>query len=201
MSADAERAPQPLSPETLAALLRLAAHAVRAAVLGQPLPRDAEAAIGPALGGGAFVTLHRAGQLAGCVGYVSAPPPLSATVVRAARAAALDDPRFDPVAPQALAELHVEISVLSDPAPIDPAAVIPGVHGLMLEHQGRRGLLLPQVATEHHLGREAFLRALCDKAGVSREAWRDAGATLLAFSAQVKGAPLRELTLGERGRG
>src|SRR2546428_77215 len=71
------------------------------------------------------------------------------------------------------------------PVPIAPEDVEPGVHGLIVRHGGRSGLLLPQVATHHGWDRETFLAYTCLKAGLPRDAWRDPGAILLAFTAIV----------------
>lgn len=182
-----------LAAAELHALLCLAARTVRAAVLGKEFPREPRLLAGPPRGGGAFVTLRRAGELAGCIGYVAAAPPLEATVVQAARSAALEDPRFLPVEASELDQLQVEISVLSEAVPIEPQHVQVGLHGLILEFRGRRGLLLPQVATEHNLDREGFLAAICHKTMAPRDAWRDPGARLSAFTAQVHGGALPQL--------
>jgi len=61
-----------------------------------------------------------------------------------------------------------------------------GRHGLIVEHAGRRGLLLPQVPIEHGWDRETFVAHTCLKAGVSTDAWRR-GARLFVFEAQVFG--------------
>jgi uncharacterized protein (TIGR00296 family) len=59
-----------------------------------------------------------------------------------------------------------------------------GRHGLIIERGWRRGLLLPQVATEHGWDRETFLTHTCLKAGLPSDAWRG-GARILTFEAQV----------------
>jgi AMMECR1 domain-containing protein len=51
---------------------------------------------------------------------------------------------------------------------------------------GLRGLLLPQVPTEHHWDRTTFLEQTCRKAGVPLDAWQK-GATIEAFTAEVFG--------------
>ena len=61
-----------------------------------------------------------------------------------------------------------------------------GRHGLVVEHGSARGLLLPQVATDHGWTREQFLDHTCIKAGVPRDAWRR-GARLYRFEALVFG--------------
>ena len=63
--------------------------------------------------GGAFVTLHRRGRLRGCVGQLPSPESLAAVVAHCAQAAALEDPRFEPVSPEELADIEIELSILS----------------------------------------------------------------------------------------
>jgi AmmeMemoRadiSam system protein A len=99
--------------------------------------------------------------------------------------AALEDPRFAPMKEEQLPELSIEISLLSPMQRIAVEAVEIGRHGLLIEHQGHRGLLLPQVATEHHLNREQFLDETCRKAGLPCGAWRDAQAHLFGFTCEV----------------
>jgi AmmeMemoRadiSam system protein A len=135
---------------------------------------------------GAFTTLHQFGELRGCIGYIEAVAPLYRTIQETARSAAFHDPRFSPVTVDDLGELRIEISVMSPLFPVEAAAVRPGIHGIVVSHHGRRGLLLPQVATEYGWGREEFLDQCCRKAGVEMDAWRH-GALLQAFTAEVFG--------------
>jgi len=81
---------------------------------------------------GAFVTLTNGRRLRGCIGHVEALKPLYATVRECARAAALDDPRFDPVTPSELPFLQLEISILSPVLDIAPQQVEVGRHGLLI---------------------------------------------------------------------
>jgi AmmeMemoRadiSam system protein A len=169
-------------------LLRLARRALEAAVRDGRLP-EAEACP-PALAEkrGAFVTIHKAGRLRGCIGYIEALKPLHQTVAECAVAAALRDPRFDPVEPEELPFLHLEISVLSPFEEISPEKIEVGRHGLMVSLGWQRGLLLPQVATEWNWDRERFLEETCLKAGLPADAWKQ-GAKIQAFTAQVFGEP------------
>jgi AmmeMemoRadiSam system protein A len=134
-----------------------------------------------------FVTLWQSehGRLRGCRGEFSAHQPLPAAVAQMALAAALDDPRFAPVAPAELPQLRIEISVLSPLQPIQPQAIQLGKHGLLLVQGDRRGLLLPAVPIEHHMEREQFLDALCHKAGLPADAWRDPATALWAFETEA----------------
>ncbi len=138
---------------------------------------------------GAFVTLKTAdGGLRGCIGHLSPEVALAETVARVAVAAATEDPRFDAVTRVERDALRLDIAVLSADEPIAPEAVEIGRHGLLIRGAGKSGLLLPQVAPEHGLDREAFLAAVCGKAGLPREAWRDPACTLYGFTAEVFGA-------------
>ncbi len=133
---------------------------------------------------GAFVTLWKAGRLRGCIGYVEAQKPLYQTVRECAIAAALRDPRFDPVIADELPALALEISVLSPLTDVAPDQVEVGLHGLMISRGPQRGLLLPQVAVEWKWDRERFLQETCLKAGLPPEAWRH-GARIQAFTAEA----------------
>jgi AmmeMemoRadiSam system protein A len=136
---------------------------------------------------GAFVTVFVAHQLRGCVGLPEARDPLDYVVRYCARAAAFGDPRFEPITLRDLPELSLEISVLTPLEPLaDPAQVTVGRDGLVVERGAARGLLLPQVATEHGWTREQFLEHTCLKAGLPRDAWQR-GAGLFRFEALVFG--------------
>jgi AmmeMemoRadiSam system protein A len=138
---------------------------------------------------GAFVTLKRHGQLRGCIGTLECRATLPQEVARVAVCAAREDPRFEPLRPEELDGLGVEVSVLGPLEPIDPhdpAAIAIGRHGLVVEQGWRRGLLLPQVATEWGWDRETFLKQTCVKAGLPPDAWRQ-GAKVYRFAADVFG--------------
>ncbi len=107
-----------------------------------------------------------------------------------ALAAALEDPRFEPLRATELAALRVEVSVLSPPValtPADPAAIVIGRDGLIVRRGTRHGLLLPQVAREWGWNPLTFLEATCRKAGLGVAAWRDPGTEVLTFQAEVFG--------------
>jgi AmmeMemoRadiSam system protein A len=134
---------------------------------------------------GVFVTLHVAKHLQGCIGVIEASEPLGEAIVRCAASAALEDPRFAPMMPEQLAEVSIEISLLSHVQPIAPESIEIGRHGLLVRLHAQRGLLLPQVAIEHRLTRQQFLEETCRKAGLPREAWRDPEARLFGFTCEV----------------
>ncbi len=102
-----------------------------------------------------------------------------------ARSAALADPRFPGVQAHELASIVIEISVLSTPELATPEEIEVGRHGLIVSARGRRGLLLPQVATHYAWSREQFLDEVCLKAGLTADAWRDNGTRLQSFTAEI----------------
>ena len=175
-------APPLLTPEQRAALLSLARSAIHEQVCHAR--RVSSGSVDPALqtAGAAFVTLTREGELRGCIGYVEAIKPLAEAVAHCAVSAATADPRFLPVQPEELPDLWIEISVLSPLRRIDePGQVEVGTHGLYISHEGRHGLLLPQVATEFGWDRDTFLRQTCRKASLPGDAWRR-GAEIRVFT-------------------
>jgi AmmeMemoRadiSam system protein A len=166
-------------------LLQLARHSIAAHLRGESLPQP-ELPANLTEPRGAFCTLHLRGKLRGCIGYVEPLFPLWETVVQTAVASASQDPRFEPLTVAEFPDILIELSVMSPLRAIAPEEVQVGVHGLMVSQGGRRGLLLPQVATEWGFDREAFLRETCHKAGLRGDAWQH-GATIQAFTAEVFG--------------
>jgi AmmeMemoRadiSam system protein A len=182
-----------LAPGSRELLVRLARASIEAHLAGHDRPPADPAPDGldPELreNRGAFVTLRRRadGHLRGCVGRVESDESLVETVARMAVAAATTDPRFPAVTLAELPELQLEISALSGALAILPEDVVIGTHGLIVRFGDKSGLLLPQVAIEHRLDREAFLGWVCRKAGLPRDTWRDPACSLLGFTAVVFG--------------
>ena len=170
-------------------LLELARQSIVEAVSQQKLPRVAHEGPVFAQKSGLFVTLHARGRLRGCIGVVEAYEPLSEAVAHCAVSAAQQDPRFSPLRPDELGEIRIEISLLSPLEPIQPENVEIGRHGLLVSQGAQRGLLLPQVAVEHKLGREQFLEETCRKAGLPPDAWREKETQVLGFTCEVFGEP------------
>ena len=165
-------------------LLQLAREAIVAWASGHELvtPTSESIASRP---GGAFVTLHKHGELRGCIGHIESDQRLGVVVPRCAVAAASTDPRFPPVSLAEVGELDIEISLLGLLEPIaGPADIIVGRHGLVVEREWHRGLLLPQVATEWEWDAETFLGQTCHKAGLPQDAWKRL-AKMWRFEAEV----------------
>jgi AmmeMemoRadiSam system protein A len=180
------------APEVQETLLELA-RASAAAELGLREPPDL-ATLPPALRanmGGAFVTIKRAGKLHGCIGRTATTMPLGELIDSLGRAAARDERSAGvTITADQLAELHFEISLLSPLERVrDLAHIVPGVHGVRLEYgtgvNARTAVYLPQVAMEQDWDREALLRKLADKAGLSVASLHTADARVYRFTAFV----------------
>ena len=176
-----------LSAETRRSLLALARGTLEARFRNEPPPRlasDRAEAFGETRG--LFVTLRKNGELRGCIGTLSPNGDLTRTVTEYAQRAAFEDPRFPPLSAEELGQCEIEISVLSPPESIaGPEEIEIGRDGLILESRGRRGLLLPQVATEWGFDADRFLGEVARKAGLPADAWREPGTQIWAFRAEV----------------
>ena len=167
-------------------LLRLARRCLEARVRREP-PPAVERGGGLAERMGVFVTIHTGGQLRGCLGRLEHDRPIAETVAHLSAIVSDSDPRFRPLTPSELAVTEIEISALTPEQRVaDISEIEVGRHGLIVAQGHRRGLLLPQVATEHQWTRETFLDQTCIKAGLPAHAWRS-GAQILTFEAQVFG--------------
>jgi AmmeMemoRadiSam system protein A len=167
-------------------LLSAARSAIAAEVKNEPAPHFVSADAALLEPHGAFVTLYRAGELRGCIGYIESPMPLLETVEEVAIRSATEDPRFLPITAEELDDIDIEISVLSSPATVKNIDDIDvGRHGLIIEAGRMRGLLLPQVATEYGWDRETFLRETCRKAGLPPGSWKSPGTKIYSFTAEI----------------
>jgi len=138
---------------------------------------------------GAFVTLHKKGQLCGCIGNIIGTMPLWKTVRNMAIESATGDPRFLSVTENELEQIDIEISVLTHPKRIKNIDEFRlGEHGVIIKSGFNQGVFLPQVAQETGWSKEEFLSSLCThKAGLSPDAWKDKATEIHIFSAQVFG--------------
>jgi len=182
-------APFSLGPAEKNELLRIAKTSVETAVKeGKLYDLPAEKFDSLTQERGAFVTLKKHGELRGCIGYVAPMKPLATTVRDVAAFAALRDSRFPPVTAQELADIRLEISVLSPLRRVlDLKQVRTGRDGLVVKKGDYEGLLLPQVAPEQGWDRMTFIQQTCLKAGLPETAWQDAETDVFSFTALVFG--------------
>lgn len=124
-----------------------------------------------------FVTLTQFNQLRGCIGSLEAYQPLIYDVIDNAQSAASRDPRFAPVTENELANIHIEISVLS---PIEPIhfnseddlllQIKPFADGLVIQDGAYRSTFLPLV-WDKIPDKKHFLQELKIKAGLPSNHW------------------------------
>ncbi|GFO53657.1 AmmeMemoRadiSam system protein A [Geomonas sp. Red276] len=176
-----------LNPEERKFLLEMAREAITVAVRnGKAVTKEVTT---PSLleQKGCFVTIKTRGALRGCIGNLTSDKPLYQLVQQMAVSAAIRDPRFYPMKEEDLADFQLEISVLSPMTKVSsPEEIEVGVHGLYLEKNFARGVLLPQVPVEQGWNRETFLNQTALKAGLKRDDWQE-GADLYVFTAEVFG--------------
>jgi hypothetical protein len=147
---------------------------------------------------GCFVTLHKRGQLRGCIGTIEPACPLLECVEKNAKNAAFSDPRFPALSVDELKEIDIEISVLSVPKTIGfldgedlKCKLEPNEHGVILSRGMHRSTFLPQV-WEQLPDKEKFLEHLCLKGGMSAQAWQDPETKVEVYKAEVFGEKGRE---------
>ncbi len=114
--------------------------------LSRLLPSDVHSTV-ETTRAGAFVSLHKRGNLRGCIGVIEpVHPHLGDTICYCASQAALGDPRFEPVDTSELFELDINIDVLGEPESIDSIQMLDvRRYGVIVTHGRRRGLLLPDI--------------------------------------------------------
>jgi len=124
-----------------------------------------------------FVTLHKQGQLRGCIGVLEAYQPLINDISEHAFSAAFQDPRFPMLEKNEYDELEIDISVLGKPEPMSFESeedllqqIRPNIDGLILESGYNRGTFLPTV-WEQLPDKKEFLNHLKVKAGLPQNWW------------------------------
>ncbi len=129
---------------------------------------------------GAFVTLKIDKNLRGCIGFTEPAYPLYTAIIKAAKGAAFHDPRFPKLSREELANVCIEVSVLTKPTRIEVRnpeeyfkKIHPGKDGLLVIGTFSSGLLLPQVATEYRWDAKTFLQQTCVKAGLKPDTYYD----------------------------
>ena len=137
---------------------------------------------------GVFVTLNNPDGLRGCIGFPMPEKKLSHAIIEGAIAAATEDPRFPSVKTNELNDIVFEVTVLTPPVEIDVSdsmeylkKIKVGRDGLIIRHSFSSGLLLPQVPVEYNWNVEEFLQHTCEKAGLSRDTWKNESVKIEKF--------------------
>jgi AmmeMemoRadiSam system protein B/AmmeMemoRadiSam system protein A len=127
---------------------------------------------------GTFVTLKIGGQLRGCIGSLTGTESIVDNVRSNAINAAFHDPRFRALTAEELDRVVIEVSVLTEPKPLDytdaedlTARLRPDIDGVTIRKGAASATFLPQVWQQLPKV-DAFLSQLCMKAGLAAEAWR-----------------------------
>ena len=127
---------------------------------------------------GTFVTLKINNQLRGCIGNLTATEPLPDSVRKNAINAAFHDYRFSPLTSEELDRVEVEVSVLTEPQSLEYtdgkdliSKLRVNVDGVIIRKGSASATFLPQV-WEQLPRPEDFLNHLCQKAGLSPNAWQ-----------------------------
>ena len=136
---------------------------------------------------GIFVTLKLQGRLRGCIGHILGYEPLRKSIHDMTLAAAFEDPRFPPLTLCEWESVKIHISLLSRPAAVKSYQDIrPGTDGIIVTNGWKKGVYLPEVATETGWSKETFLSQLCSqKAGLPGDCWKDPATTIEIFTAEV----------------
>jgi len=137
---------------------------------------------------GVFVTLNNPDGLRGCIGFPMPEKKLSHAIIEGAIAAATEDPRFPSVKTNELNDIVFEVTVLTPPVEIDVSdpmeyleKIKVGRDGLIIRHSFSSGLLLPQVPVEYNWNVEEFLQHTCEKAGLTRDTWKNESVKIEKF--------------------
>ncbi len=190
---DAPAAGADFSPQERKLLLELARNTIKEVVAKGRMP-EMDAAKFPKKfteSKGCFVTLTKGGQLRGCIGHIFPQEALYRGVANMAQAAATEDPRFEPVRPDELDKIEIEISVLTVPeelafkSPEDLLAkLVPHRDGVVLRMGPYTATYLPQV-WEQISDKEEFLNSLARKAGRAAKSWREPGTKVLIYHVEA----------------
>ncbi|MDD3824813.1 MAG: AmmeMemoRadiSam system protein A [Anaerolineae bacterium] len=153
-------------------LVDLARRSIQAYVReGKRIPVPAELLPEMQREAGAFVSIHRYGQLRGCIGTIQ---PTCSTVaeevIENAIAAATCDPRFSPITAGELVDLEIKVDVLDKPEPVQTLAELdPRRYGLIVQSKKepwKRGLLLPDLEGIDTVEKQVYWTR-CHKAGIN----------------------------------
>jgi AmmeMemoRadiSam system protein A len=188
-----DKAPEKLSSSEAELLLRLARATLDHIVAGGSMPRLDPNSLSSRLteNRACFVTLRNQGELRGCVGSVVASKPLFEGAMDSVRGAARRDRRFQPVTADELENIHIELSILTEPVRLNydsPKALLemlqPHRHGVLLRIGARTATFLPKVWDDIP-DKQEFLARLCAKAGFDPRAWREKNAIICVYEAEV----------------
>ena len=139
---------------------------------------------------GTFVTLKIKGQLRGCIGNLTSTETVWDGIKSNAINAAFHDPRFSPLTDKELDQTEIEVSILTEPRPLEyqngqdlTQKLRVKVDGVIIRKGHASATFLPQV-WEQLPQPEEFLSHLCMKAGLPSDAWKDPEVEILTYQVQ-----------------
>ncbi len=144
---------------------------------------------------GMFISFKHGEKLRACKGRFGQLAPLGDLLNEVSADSATNDPRFTPLRADELPHLMTEVSLMFNPQQVSEkgearaAAIQIGKHGLVIANPKGRGLLLPQVATEHRWDVLTFLQGVCRKANLPNDAWKADETQLMTFEARLFHSP------------
>jgi hypothetical protein len=96
---------------------------------------------------GVFVSIHRRGELRGCIGtFEPTRSNVAEEIMSNAISSSTRDPRFPPIDESELNDLEYSVDILTEPEPVsDISQLDPKKYGVIVESGFRRGLLLPDL--------------------------------------------------------
>ena len=149
------------------AVVKLARDTVEGYVREKATPQPKELTPEMRARAGVFVSLHKHGELRGCIGtFEPTQANVAEEIMANAVSSATRDPRFPPVAPSELDDLEYSVDILTQPEPVqDKSQLDAGRYGVIVESGFRRGLLLPDLEGVDSVERQIEICRL--KAGIS----------------------------------
>ncbi len=181
-----------LTPAQGRKLVKLARDTIRKRLFGGVGKEDDKGEIEPEFlkKQGVFVTLHKRGELRGCIGHIIGHLPLWEGVRENALNAAFSDPRFMPLSPEEFEDIDIEVSVLTEPVPLIYGSVEelldklrPGRDGVIIKKGGHQATFLPQV-WQQLPDKESFLSHLCIKASLPPNEWKKGDLEVYTYEVQ-----------------
>ena len=139
---------------------------------------------------GTFVTLKIHGQLRGCIGNLTSSDSVLTGIKQNAINAAFHDPRFSPLSDDEFDQTEIEVSILTEPRPLEyrdgqdlVKKLQKDIDGVLIRKGRASATFLPQV-WEQLPRPEDFLGHLCMKAGLPSDAWQDSDLEILTYQVQ-----------------
>ena len=153
--------------EELHAVVKLAKETVESYIREGKTPKPRELSPEMKERAGVFVSLHKHGELRGCIGtFQPTKDNVAEEIIANAISSSTGDPRFPPVTASELDDLEYNVDILTEPEPVsDTSQLDAKKYGVIVESGWRRGLLLPDLEGVDSVEEQIAICRL--KAGIS----------------------------------